>query len=91
MLVRQPNVRFWGKSRRPRSGDPSPLLTDTVDKVGQETGSTLIFAFAGRWLTAPVGEAMAFLQERRFEALGIRREPRSISSAVVANYVSRGS
>ena len=66
-------------------------MTDTVDKVGQEPGRTLIFAFAGRWLTAPIGEAMTFLQERRLEALGIRREPRSISSAVAANYVSRGS
>jgi hypothetical protein len=39
------------------------LLTDTVDKVGQETGRTLIFAFAGRWLTTPVGEAMTLLSE----------------------------
>jgi hypothetical protein len=52
---------FEGKAENIGSMRVFRILTDTVDKVDQETGGTLIFAFAGRWLAAPFGEAMTFL------------------------------
>src|SRR5664279_14876 len=46
--------RFW-------QGTVCPLMTDTVDKVGDKTVRALICSFAGHWITAPVGGAMTLL------------------------------